>query len=171
MGRRRAALNGSNSSPLVSPANITTPLLMPPPTTPLGQIRDGGFLAWYRATHWLHYHAAWSGSFLRLALLGIKLLSLSWCCWPYTSNLSILISIFALAALDVWSPSDRGAAGMLRVGAGMAGYEGAATGASRLMSGWRRSCTLLALHCLVLWVTSRSGMLCAAPPRGRWQDW
>jgi hypothetical protein len=137
-------------------------------------------LAWYRASYWLHYHAAWSSSLLRLALLGIKLLSLSWCCWPYTSNLGILVSVFTLAALDVWSPGNRDRAGMVgarshrdvvRVGvAGVTGYEGAATGASRWMSGWRRSGTLLALHCLVLWVTSRYGMLCAAP-RGQWQDW
>ncbi|KAK4445526.1 kinase-like domain-containing protein [Podospora aff. communis PSN243] len=180
MTMRGAALNGTNSSPMVSPANITTPLLMPPPTTRLGQIRNGGVLAWYRASYWLHYHGAWSSSLLRLALLGIKLLSLSWCCWPYTSNPGILVSVFTLAALDVWSPGNRDAPGMVgarghmdvvRVGvAGVTGYEGAATGASRWMSGWRRSGTLLALHCLVLWVTSRYGMLCAAP-RGQWQDW
>ena len=177
IGIRASVLNGNNQSPMSSPVNITTPLLMPPPTTRMERVRDRGILAWYWTTHWLQHQTS-SGSFLRLALLGIKLLSLSLCCWPYSSNLGVLVSVFSLAALDVWSPRERevmvgsrGSRGMVRVGAEVAGYEGAGTGANRWMSGWRRSCTLLALHCLVLWVTSRSGILCAASRRGEWTDW
>lgn len=177
MGTRGAVLNSTGPSPLDSPVHVTTPLLMPPPTTRLGRIRDGGALAWYRTVYWLRYYAAWSGPLARLALLGLKLLSLSWFCWPYSSSIGTLLSLFILAALDVWSyptgmAGPRSQRDMARVGfGGMAGYESGTTGASRWMAGWRRTGTLLALHCLVLWVTSRSGMLCAAPPQGKWENW
>ncbi len=180
MGLRGAALNGTNSSPASSPANITTPLLMPPPTTRMDQIRHRGVLTWYQATHWFHYHAASSLPFLRVVFLGIKLFSLSTVCWPYSSNLSVVGSVFVLAALDLWDSLDgdqSGRAGsranrdMVRVGVGLVNREDTASGANRWVSGWRRSCGLLVLHFLVLWVTSRFGLLCAAARHENWADW
>ncbi|KAK3346589.1 kinase-like domain-containing protein [Lasiosphaeria hispida] len=182
IGLRGPVLNGTSASPMSSPATITTPLLMAPPTTRLEQIRHSVVLTWYRAAQWLQYNAAASGSLLRLALLGVKLYSLSWLCWPYTSNLGVLGSVLTLAALDLWTPSGeeqyglgrRGSRGMVRLGIGGMddhGYEHLPSGASRWLWGWRRSCTLLAMHFLVLWVTSRSGLLCAAARPEQWADW
>ncbi|KAK5657453.1 hypothetical protein OQA88_3025 [Cercophora sp. LCS_1] len=157
-GMRTSVLNGSNGSPLDSPATITTPLLMPPPTTRMEQMRHRGAMTLYHAKGLLHYYA----SFLRMILLGLKLFSLSWVCWPYSSNLGILASILTLAALDLWPPAGppSGVIGtrpnreMVRVGvAGLAVYEGAA------------------LHCITLWVTSRFGVLCAAAHHEKWADW
>lgn len=172
MGRRTGVLNGSSSSPLGSPATITTPLLMPPPTTRMEQLRHHGVITLYHAKTLVDYY----DPFLRTVLLGLKLFSLSWVCWPYSSNLGILASLFTLAALDFWplSGPPSGAIGfrpnrdVVRVGvAGVAGYDSADTGGNR----WRRSCTLLALHCITLWVTSRFGILCAAAHHEKWADW
>ncbi|KAK0725207.1 kinase-like domain-containing protein [Lasiosphaeris hirsuta] len=182
IGLRAPVLNGTASSPMSSPATITTPLLMPPPTTRLEQIRHSGVLTWYRAARWLQYNATASGSLFRLVLLGVKLYSLSWLCWPYTSNLGVLGSVFVLAALDLWTPSgeeqyglgrrgSRGMVGMGIGGMGDLGHEHLPAGAGRWLWGWRRSCTLLAMHFLVLWVTSRSGLLCAAARPEQWADW
>ncbi|KAK1752956.1 calcium-dependent protein kinase [Echria macrotheca] len=177
----RAGIHGaaalSNGGPLASPATIVTPLLMPPPTTGLGRMRQEGVLAWYRATYWLHRHASSFGPLVRLGLLGLKLSSLWWSCWPYSSSPGVLVVVFLLAVLDVWSPNaaESGVVGtrpnrdVVRVG--VAGYDGVATGTSRWLSGWRRSCTLLALHFLALWVTSRFGMLCAAARHNGWAEW
>ena len=179
MGIRGTALNGTSTStsPLTSPATIMTPLLMPPPTTRLEQIRHYGMLTWYRATYWMHHNAASSTLFLRLLLLGAKLFSLSWYCWPYSSNLGVLSSVFTLAALDLWNPSSTEASGVLGLRSSRdmiiaaASYEGANPGTSHWLWGWRRSCTLLVLHFLVLWVTSRAGLLCAAERPDRWAEW
>ncbi|KAK0712858.1 kinase-like domain-containing protein [Lasiosphaeria miniovina] len=179
LGRRGSARNTTISSPGPSPATVTTPLLMPPPTTRVEQIRHYAVLWQYRCAHWLQYHAALSGSFLQLLFLGVKLFSVSWFCWPYSSNLGVLASILALAVLDLWNPGSRGSSGgsgnrlrdALNVGVGgSAGHQDAA-GASRWLVGWRRSCTLLALHVAILWVTSRFGVLCAVGHQERWSDW
>ncbi|KAK3690320.1 kinase-like domain-containing protein [Podospora appendiculata] len=160
-----------------SPAAITTPLLMPPPTTRMEQMRHLAVLTQYQAIQWLRDTGTSSGSILRLALLGLKIFSLSWFCWPYSSNLGVLGSVFTLAALDLWRPGSiegvqgvtgsRGDMAMLR--AGQFRHEDSALG--RWLSGWRRSCVLLALHFLVLWVTSRLGALCAAAQHEKWTDW
>ncbi|KAK3385394.1 kinase-like domain-containing protein [Podospora didyma] len=180
IGIRGTARNGTNTntSPMPSPAIITTPLLMPPPTTRLERIKHHAELRRYQFMHWLDYHAAPPGSFLRLTLLGVKVFSMSWFCWPYSSNLGLLSSVFALAVLDLWTPGGgetaglvgqvRGHRDMMRVGVG--GGEGATVGASRWLSGWRRTLTLLLLHFLILWVTSRFGLMCAIANHDRWTD-
>jgi hypothetical protein len=180
MGLRGATLNSTSSSAMSSPANITTPLLMPPPTTRLDQIKHRGVLTLYQVTHWLSYHTNSYTPLLRLVFLGIKLFSLSMVCWPYSSNPGALGSVFILAALDLWNIGDRDQGGrasprrnrdMVRVGVGLANREDTVAGASRLLSGWRRSCGLLALHFLMLWVTSRFGLLCAAARHDKWAEW
>ena len=166
-----------------SPPTQGTPLLMPPPTTRIGQIQQRGILVHYRAKQWLRANADSPGSFLRLAFLGVKLASLSWICWPYSFRSGILGSVFALAALDLWSPmggrqapnfpgGPRGGRSMVRSGpGGSSGRESSAVGVRRWSSGWWRSCTLLVLHFFVIWMTSHFGQLCAAGHPEKWRDW
>jgi len=161
-GSRSPERIGIRESPMASPATLNTPLLLPPPTTRLDQMT----MTWYRTAYWLHHYGTSYGALLRVALLGLKLLSLSWSCWPYSSSLGVMASVFVLAALDV-IPNGDPRRDMLRVGVAGLGH-GPDLG-SRWLSGWRRSCTLLALHFLVLWVTSRYAVLCAAGHE--WANW
>jgi len=167
---------------------------------------------------------------MRLLFLGVKLLSLSWVCWPYSTNTGVLASVFLLASLDLWSPSNvvqiesrngpgernRNGEEVITPVNGLVGPENNSTGrhmiglrptdeeedgdddvlaaadaagvrdsrggstsrrGSRsstsgsslwLVAGWRRSFALLALHFLVLLVTSRLGALCAVSQLGQW---
>ncbi|KAK3313129.1 kinase-like domain-containing protein [Apodospora peruviana] len=184
---RGAALNGTSTStsnsPEPSPTAMTTPLLMPPPTTRLGQVKDQAMLVRYRARQWLRVNADSPGAFLRLSFLGTKLFSLSWFCWPYSSNLGVMSSVFALAALDLWSPlggwephsfvvGSRGGRNLVRAAPrGSASHDGSGAAVRRWFLGWWRSCTLMALHFFVLWVSSRFGALCAANDTEKWRDW
>ncbi|KAK1830111.1 kinase-like domain-containing protein [Podospora conica] len=167
MANRTAMLNGAHQNPLTSPANITTPLLMPPPTTRLEQIRHGGVVAWYRTLYWLHDNSSTAGSLVRMLLLGAKLWSLSLLCWPYSASLGIQSAVLALAALDIWSigAETRNAVASrahrdMRVGGESGGIP--------WLAGWYRTGILLLLHGLLLWVTSRIGLLCAAAPEEKW---
>ncbi|KAK3388777.1 kinase-like domain-containing protein [Sordaria brevicollis] len=96
--------NGSVVSQTPSPPAITTPLLMPPPSTRLEQMKHRAVLTQYHAGRWLEANGPPLGVLVRLAFLGIKIFSLSWTCWPYASNLGILTSVFALAILDLLNP-------------------------------------------------------------------
>lgn len=171
MTTRTAIMNGTNVNPLTSPANITTPLLMPPPTTRLEQIRHGGVLAWYRTSYWLHDNSSTAGSLTRMLLLGAKLCSLSLLCWPYSASLGIQAAVLALAALDIWSIG----AETRNVVVSRAHRDtrvGGESGGSPWLSGWYRTTILLMLHGLLLWVTSRIGLLCAAAPEEKWEgEW
>lgn len=171
MTTRTAIMNGTNANPLTSPANITTPLLMPPPTTRLEQIRHGGVLAWYRTSYWLHDNSSTAGSLFRMLLLGAKLCSLSLLCWPYSASLGIQVAVLALAALDIWSIG----AETRNVVVSRAHWDtrmGGESGGGPWLSGWYRTSILLMLHGLLLWVTSRIGFLCAAAPREKWEgEW
>lgn len=99
--------NGSVIAPHPSPPAIITPLLMPPRSTRLEQMRHCAVLTRYQAGMWLDANGLSLGVLLRLAFLAIKIFSLSWICWPYASSLSILTSVFALAILDLLHPVGR----------------------------------------------------------------
>ncbi|KAK4124662.1 kinase-like protein [Parathielavia appendiculata] len=80
--RRRSPSRSPQRSPNLGPATavssppaatITTPLLMPPPTTRLERMRQGVALTWYRARGWARANAR----LLRLVLFVLKILSLS----------------------------------------------------------------------------------------------
>jgi len=101
---RNGSVVSPQPSPQPSPPAITTPLLMPPPSTWLEQMKHRAVLTRYHAGRWLEANGPPLGVLLRLAFLGIKIFSLSWTCWPYASNLSILTSVFALAILDLLNP-------------------------------------------------------------------
>ncbi|AEO59839.1 hypothetical protein MYCTH_2308418 [Thermothelomyces thermophilus ATCC 42464] len=87
--------NPAPASP--QPATITTPLLMPPPTTRLQRARLTALLAWYRAARWVSSNAM----LLRLALFAAKVLSLSWVCWPYSAGWAVTAVVVGLAAGDL----------------------------------------------------------------------
>ncbi|KAL2194995.1 kinase-like domain-containing protein [Corynascus similis CBS 632.67] len=81
------------------PVTITTPLLMPPPTTRLQRVRLAARLAWYRTARWADVHAM----LLRLVLFVAKVLSLSWVCWPYSAGWVVVAVVVGLAAGDLHS--------------------------------------------------------------------
>ena len=165
MVARATILNGTNISPSASPS-LTTPLLMPPPTTQLEQIRHRGSVTWYHALYWLQDNSRAAGSLIRMLLLGAKLYSLSLLCWPYSASLATQGAVLALAFLDVWTMGAE-----TRNAVGSRAYRdirvGGDSGRNPWSSGWRRTCILLVLHGLLLWVTSRFGLLCAAAPEGK----
>ncbi|KAM7221978.1 IKS protein kinase [Rhypophila decipiens] len=167
-----------SSSSLPSPSIHSTPLLMAPPTTRLGQIQHYGTVLQYRAQQSMQKNADLLGSFFRLVMFGIKLVSLSWICWPYTFRTGILTTLFGLAALDLWNPM----AGALnpsylngsREGRTMArpGSHWSLASAMRQWSAsWWQSSSLFALHFFIVWVTSRYGALCAGGASEKWPDW
>lgn len=101
LGLGPVSRNGSVVSPQPSPPAITTPLLMPPPSTRLEQMKHRAVLTRYHAGRWLDANGLSLGVLLRLAFLGVKIFSMSWACWPYASNISVLTSVFTLAVLDL----------------------------------------------------------------------
>ncbi|KAK4236665.1 kinase-like domain-containing protein [Achaetomium macrosporum] len=154
-------------------ATITTPLLMPPPTTRGERARQAAALAWYRAAEWVTRNTA----LLRLVLFGLKILSLSWVCWPYSAEWGFVAGVVALAALDLHSDSDGLDSSWVRRRPWTRGqgqeHEGlAGGGVSRWIAGWRRSLVLLLMHCAVMGAASRFGMLCAGGGERRlWEEW
>ncbi|KAL2260517.1 hypothetical protein VTK26DRAFT_5444 [Humicola hyalothermophila] len=187
----------SSSSPTSSPAaphtpaaatdgtaTITTPLLMPPPTTGLARVSQGAALARYRAAQWGRAHA---GS-LRLVLFLAKMASLSWVCWPYSAGWLVLAAVVGMGVVDLgvgvsdgvgraqedWYRRGRSGGGDGNgngsgSGEGGGGYGGGCSAGLGLtvvqrwvmLAGWRRSLVLAVLHCVVLAVAARVGTLCA----------
>ncbi|KAK4182987.1 kinase-like domain-containing protein [Podospora australis] len=86
-----------NTTALASPANITTPLLMAPPMTGMERIRNQAVLAQYKAVRWWGANTA----LLRLALLCVKILSMSWSCWPYSSSMGVMGLLLTVALVDL----------------------------------------------------------------------
>ncbi|KAK3292841.1 kinase-like domain-containing protein [Chaetomium fimeti] len=81
----------------ISPATITTPLLMAPPMTRTTRVRLNAVLAVYRAARWVQAHAM----LLRLVIFGLKVLSLSWVCWPYSAQWAVMGAVVVLGAGDL----------------------------------------------------------------------
>ncbi|SPQ24600.1 862896fa-b508-4ee6-aaf4-257623ec1f2c [Thermothielavioides terrestris] len=79
----------ASSATADGPAIVTTPLLMAPPMSPLQRARRAAALAWYRAPEWVAAHAG----LLRTALFTLKVLSLSWVCWPYSAKWEIMAGL------------------------------------------------------------------------------
>ncbi|KAK3902648.1 kinase-like domain-containing protein [Staphylotrichum tortipilum] len=178
---RRSPNFGSTTSPVT----ITTPLLMPPPTTGFERVRQNAMLARYRAAQWVAANAA----LLRMALFAGKMLSLSWVCWPYTSGWGVLAVVVGMAVLDLQAQGDARQdvpVVWLRPGS-VAGMPPAADGAApgemgraerggvgwgrRWVAGWRKSLVLLVMHCIVLGVTAQLGVLCAGGAgRSGWEE-
>ncbi len=137
---------------------VTTPLLMPPPTTRLEQARHAATLLRYRAAGWVAANAA----VLRLVLFAAKMVSLSGGCWPWGVGWWVGALVVGMAVGDLplyvrlhgnW---DGDGEGRWWLGGG----------------GWRRSAVLLGLHFVVLGVAARVGVLCAAAEgRVGWEGW
>lgn len=150
-------------------ATITTPLLMPPPLTGLERLRQSAVLAQYRAARWACAHAAP----LRLALFAAKILSLSWCCWPYSAGWAIMAAVVVMGVADLdgrWGGVNAAATAGASGDRGEDGSGGAA--GNWVGGGWRRSLVLLLLHCTVVGAVYGLGGLCAVPgPVLEWSAW
>lgn len=148
-------------------------------------------------------------------MFGVKMVSLSWVCWPYSAGWGVLAVVVGLAVGDLHWGGDGyagdgrhgvggygdGGGGRGRSGSGAAGSDqmgegnGVAVGSGlgegeRLLAGlvdgereerggtagwlggWRRSLVLLVMHCVVVGVTARVGVLCAGGGGRRdWEEW
>ncbi|KAK4227302.1 kinase-like domain-containing protein [Podospora fimiseda] len=162
---------GAISPPLPSPTAITTPLLMAPPTTGLERVRNKAALVQYKVERWW----AMNEVVLRLALLGLKLLSLSWTCWPYSASMGLIAFIFGLAAIDL---VDLGRSGHVNAGSpriGNGSFHNAIPNPEprHWLRGWRKSLILLALHFLGLGIfgSLQFGLLCASPMAVKYGEW
>ncbi|KAI8629620.1 kinase-like protein [Xylariaceae sp. FL1651] len=151
-------------SPQPSPTAYT-PLLLPPPSGPLGTLRQRIMICHHHIARFCHTHTASLSFLFKLSLFLIKIASLTRVCWPFMVSLGIGIPLVGAAGLDLAVTSETNNP-ML--------YGGHRRHASRASSawhwGWKASTTLLALHFAALWATSRWGNLCVAARDG-WVDW
>jgi len=147
----------------MSPA-ITTPLLMPPPTTFLGEVRHRSVVAQHHTMLLLRQNAESAAFFVRLCLFLVKMVSLARPCWPYTVSWGIGASLVAVAGMDLGIPGSRGFAVPRRPS------HGVAAAPFRWGWDWRVSAALVVIHSLVLAAASRWGVLCAARPDS-WAAW
>jgi serine/threonine protein kinase len=153
-----------SASPQPSPT-IQTPLLMPPPTGPLGTIRHEALLCQHHVTEFIRTHFASISLVCKLSFFLIKITSLTRICWPFMISLGIGIPLVGAAGLDLAVFSD---VSNVIIDSGRPGYTVRTASAWRW--GWRVSVLLLALHFIALWATSRWGNLCVAARDG-WVDW
>jgi hypothetical protein len=162
--------------------NITTPLLMPPPSTFLGEIQHRLILMHHLASRYLGGHAGLAAFLVRLGLFLLKIVSLTRPCWPYSINPRIGASLVTVAALDLGIPvattaNNRGRDLMPGGPRDSRGGEGPALRSHALPShdsswwqwGLVTSALLFLLHFFVLWLTSRFGAMCATT-RENWMD-
>lgn len=172
--------NGNAPSPdLPSPLAITTPLLMPPPATGLERVRHEAVLVQYKVARWWANNAAK----LRLALLGLKIMSLSWVCWPYSASVRLMVTLFGLAITDLadlgGNEYNNGGSPRLGNGALIGTIETGTVRTNyplprwRWLLGWRRSLVLLVLHFVVLggFNTFYHGLACAVPRSVKYGEW
>lgn len=168
--RRQSPERADASSHRRESPTPTTPLLMAPPTTFLGEMWHRGVVVQHHTMLFLGRNAESSAFFLRLCMFLVKVVTLARPCWPFTANWGLGASLVAVAGLDLGIPGSRGLTlpRQPNHGVAIAGHELAAP--FRWMWDWRISATLLVLHFLVLWLASRWDILCAANPDS-WAGW
>jgi serine/threonine protein kinase len=170
-------LTGSGSPLAPSPHNqgthtpgLATPLLMPPPTTRLGQLRHSILVTRYRCWQWTREHAVAVVFWTRLALFVTKMTALWGACWPFSFSPGVGASLVLVAALDLGLPPPVAATRTVvvtNVGAQHAGgvvavrHDEPFRWRGSLGWGFRVSFLLLVLHFLVVWVAFRHEALCA----------
>ncbi|KAI1123174.1 kinase-like domain-containing protein [Nemania abortiva] len=152
-------------SPQSSPT-VHTPLLMPPPVGPLGNLSHQALLYQHNISRFFQAHFASISLLCNLSLFLVKIASLSRVCWPFMASLSIGIPLMGVAGLDLAVGSQMN---NIVMDGGRSRY------AVRTSTSWhwglKGSLILLALHFFALWAGSRWGDLCAANARGRWPEW
>ncbi|KAK7999520.1 serine/threonine-protein kinase iks1 [Apiospora arundinis] len=121
------------------------PLLMPPPTTVLEDIRYRGVLLLHRVWYLYHQNADTVLFLVRFALFVIKMSSFSQLCSPYMVKASVSLPLVSLAALDLGLPRRQG---LVRWRPQITGYQ--AGGLAHLNSGWSVTSILLVVHFAVL---------------------
>ncbi|KAK4464338.1 kinase-like domain-containing protein [Cladorrhinum samala] len=172
--------NGNAPGPdLPSPLALTTPLLMPPPTTGMARVRHEAVLAQYKVARWWANNSAK----LRLALLGLKIMSLSWVCWPYSASVGLMVTLFGLAVTDLadlgGNEYNNGYSPRLGNGALIGAVDTGTVRTNyppprwRWLLGWRRSLVLLVLHFVILggFSTLHHGLACAMHGSVKYGEW
>ncbi|KAI0169414.1 kinase-like protein [Hypoxylon sp. FL1284] len=139
------------------PPTVHTPLLMAPPTGPLGRARHRATLVQHRLVHLTRTHNESIMFLFRLVLFLVKMLFLARSCFPFTVSLGVGVPLIGVAGIDLGLP--------LRRNTFMFSPEGsprsrASSGISRWKWSWRGSLILLAFHFLALWASSRWSVLC-----------
>ncbi|KAI0121167.1 kinase-like domain-containing protein [Xylariales sp. AK1849] len=140
-----------------------TPLLMPPPSTPWGEVRHRAAITRHRLYHFCLENSEAVVFLSRLALFLIKMASLARLCWPYTVALEIGAPLMGIAAVDLGMPHRDALVAGREEGPRMRER----AGSSRWLARWRVSGVLLILHFVVVWSASRWGGSCARV----WPDW
>jgi hypothetical protein len=152
----------SDSTPEVAPSS--PPLLMPPPTTILADVRHRMQLSWLRMRTLIESNTESLVAIIRLGIFVIKIVTMTRPCWPYMININVGIPLMVLAGMDL---------GILNTGGMVVSRSPSGTGrheftpASRLAWDLWTSVALLALHMLALWITSKWGwtVFCAVNMR------
>lgn len=146
-------------------SNAPPPLLMAPPTTWTGDVRQRVQLGWYQIGQLIEFNGV-SISLPFLVRLGIflgKVVSLTRPCWPYMVDPWLGSVLLLLGGLDLGStvtpPPSNSSLYLIprRATWDDAGQNGPGFGLRDV----RLSVLLVILHFVILWVANRSGPLCA----------
>lgn len=177
---------------------ITTPLLMPPPSTPLAELRHRATVLFHKASQ----NKEQLAFVAKLLLFMVKMASLVQICWPYSVGRGVAGSLVIAAGVDLGVPwvSDHphlyptsrdgdGGSGSTTDHASHPDYEGERPRISPRSSGgqvefrtpmwrggtwgwdWRASLALAVVHFVILAVVRGYGKLCAVPSREGWERW
>jgi serine/threonine protein kinase len=184
MSRSQDSLQRRTREGSVSPSidQMETPLLMPPPSTFLSGVRHRVIIAQHQSLHFLWRYQDILSFASRLLVFLIKMASVARPCWPYTLSLGIGTGLVALAGADLGlAESHRrllftsGAREQAQYAISPT-FQNPAVREARNRTravwrwDWRTSVALFAIHFIILWGASRSGILCASPV-DRWSEW
>lgn len=172
----RSASRSLSSAPAPSSPQPNTPLLMPPPATFLGEVQHRTRLAQHLVATSARRHAEALAFLFRTALFLVKMATLARPCWPFVAQWEVGAPLVVIAGLDMGLPSSTSSSSS---SAARFQQEGAQQYRHRYRQSappfwgwnWRVSVFLLALHVLVLWTASHSGVLCAVNSHETWAGW
>ncbi|PHH80623.1 hypothetical protein CDD80_626 [Ophiocordyceps camponoti-rufipedis] len=166
-GLQPLAAEDGHSRPLS--ASVSTPLLMAPPRSNMGEARYQMQMAAHRIVHTLRTERLLTSFATRLAFFLLKLGTLARPCWPLMASPQVSIPLVVVAALDlVMSTADSPVAEQRR----MRVSHGSLPPLDFFSTEAVTSLILLAVHFVGLWLARRWGSLCvAALPDDDWAQW
>ncbi|KAF4594451.1 calcium-dependent protein kinase [Ophiocordyceps camponoti-floridani] len=163
-GLQPLAAEDGHSRPLS--ASVSTPLLMAPPRSSIGEARYQMQMAAHRILHTLRTERVLTSFATRLAFFLLKLGTLARPCWPLMASPQVSIPLVVVAALDLGlSAADSPVAEQRRRRVS----HGSLPPLDFFSTEAVTSLTLLAVHFVGLWLARRWGALCVAPlPNDDW---